>query len=130
MNVARILGGAALMVGGPFLVWDLVDHSGFDRIETPFTGPLGVIGPLVFFGGLWLARGRLRLSPPTRFLLGLGFALQVLGLLPFVQPRILTPTPGHAGVGLSELVSLALMFGGFISFIVCLVLLLTAKTSD
>lgn len=115
------------MAGGLFLAWDLVDHSGFDRIERPITGPIGVIAPLLFFGGLWLARGPLRLSQPTRVLVGLGLTIQVLGLLPFVQPRIIAPTAGHAGVGLAELLSLALMLGGIISFIVCLVLLLTAK---
>ena len=115
------------MAGGLFLAWDLISHSGFSRIERPFTGPFGVIAPLLFFGGLWLVRGRLRFAPTVRFFLVAGLVAQTLAMLPFVQPRILTPTPGHAGVGLAELVSVALIFGGLIAFIVCLVLLLTAK---
>lgn len=123
-----LIGGSMILVGG-FATIDLITNSGFNQIEKPVLGAWGVLGPAIGFTGILLAKlqGRRFRTRAVGGAVIVGGVLQTLGLLPFVQPRILPPTPGHAGVGLSELLSLLLFLGGMAGFILSAVLAIAAQ---
>lgn len=126
MKLAYVLIGSVMMLAGAYAAIDLLTHTGFSRIETPQLGPWGFLGPALLLIGLVFVKhqGRPFSRPSVGLLVLAGGAMQTLAMLPFVQPRILAPTAGHAGMGLNEIISGLLILGGLGAFVVTTVLVL------
>lgn len=126
MKQAYVLIGSVMMLAGAYAAIDLLTHTGFSRIETPQLGPWGFLGPALMLVGLVFAKhqGRPFSRRSVGALILAGGVAQTLGMLPFVQPRILAPTAGHAGMGLNEIISGLLILGGLSAFVVTTVVVL------
>lgn len=126
MKLAYVLIGSIMMLVGTYAAIDLLTHAGFSRIETPQLGPWGFLGPALLLVGLVFAKhqGRPFSRRSVGALILAGGVVQTLGMLPFVQPRILAPTAGHAGMGLNEIISGLLILGGLGAFVVTTVVVL------
>ncbi|MEQ1823497.1 MAG: hypothetical protein ABL949_13385 [Fimbriimonadaceae bacterium] len=129
MKLAYVAIGLLMAVSGAFLAYDLVTNSGFNEIQTPKMGNWGVLGPALLFTGLVFVRfqGRRFAIRTLGVALTVGVAFQTLGLLPYVQPRLLAPTGGHAGMGMNEILTGLLMLGGVAGFGLSMVCLLMAR---
>jgi hypothetical protein len=129
MKLPYVLIGGVMMVAGAFAAIDLLTHTGFSRIETPRLGPWGFLGPALMLIGLVFAKhqGRPFSRRSVGALILAGGIVQTLGMIPFIQPRILAPTPGHAGMGLNEIISAFLILGGLGAFVVTTVVVLVDR---
>lgn len=132
MKFAYVLIGCLMIAFGAFASADLITNSGFSEIQTPRLGYWGFLGPAIALIGLVFAKfqGRRFQRRDIGVLVVVGGILQTLGVLPFIQPRILAPTAGHAGVGANELVSFALMLGGLGGFALSTVLVLVSRATN
>ncbi len=132
MKFAYLILGAALLGFGGYASYDLVTHSGFSEIQHPALGNLGVAGPAAGFTGLVFMKfqGRRFASRALAVMVGFGVLIQTLGLLPYMQPRLLTPTSGDAGVGLNEILTGMLMLAGMGAFVATLICVLVARADD
>jgi len=132
MRLAYVLIGSGMVLAGAYAAFDLLTHTGFSRIETPQLGPWGCLGPAVMLVGMVFARhqGRPFSRPSVGLLVLAGGIVQTLGMLPFVQPRILAPTAGHAGMGLNEIISGLLILAGIGAFLVSTIAVLVDKPRD
>lgn len=129
MKLAYVLIGSVMMLAGAYAAIDLLTHNGFSRIETPQLGVWGFLGPAVFLTGLVFVKHQGR-QFSRRWVGGIvlaGGIAQTLGMLPFIQPRIIGRTPGHAGMGLGEIISALLILGGLGAFVVSTVLVLVDR---
>ena len=121
-----------MMLVGALASIDLLTHTGFNRLETPQLGPWGFLGPATILIGLVFLKhqGRAFSRPWVGFVLLAGGIVQTLGMLPFIQPRILGSTPGHAGMGLSEIIGGLLILGGFGALLVTTVVVLMDRPRE
>lgn len=132
MKLPYVLVGGVMVLVGAFASIDLLTHTGFSRIETPRLGPWGFLGPAVVVIGLVFLKhqGRAFSRSWVGWLVLAGGVVQTLGMLPFIQPRVLGRTPGHAGMGLSEIIGGLLILGGFSAFLVTTVVVLMDRPRE
>lgn len=132
MKQAYVVIGALMMIAGAYAAIDLLTHTGFSRIETPQLGPWGFLGPAMMLVGLVFAKhqGRPFSRPSVGWIALVGGIVQSLGMLPFIQPRILGSTAGHAGMGLSEIMSGLLILGGLGAFVVTTVVVMVDRPRE
>ncbi len=124
--------GAVMILAGAYAAIDLLTHPGFSRIETPQLGPWGFLGPALMLVGLVFAKhqGKPFSRPSVGWIALVGGIVQTLGMLPFIQPRILAPTAGHAGMGLNEIISAFLILGGLGAFVVTTVVVMVDRPRE
>lgn len=132
MKLAYVAIGLLMALSGAFLAYDLLTNSGFNEIQTPKMGNWGVLGPALLFAGIVFVRfqGRRFANRVLGIAVTVGVGFQTLGILPFLQPRLLAPTGGHAGMGMSEVLTGLLMLGGMAGFGLSAVCLLVARGED
>ncbi|MEQ1933379.1 MAG: hypothetical protein ABL962_05810 [Fimbriimonadaceae bacterium] len=132
MNRAYVYIGAVMAVFGTFAIIDLITNSGFREIQTPKLGSFGILGPAMLFTGLVFAKfqGRRFANRAVGVGVSTGVILQTLGTLPFVQPRILAATAGHAGVGINEIISVLLILGGMAGFLLSVICVLAGNAQS
>ncbi len=132
MKLAYLILGAALLSLGAFASYDLITHSGFNEVQHPTLGAWGVAGPAVGFTGLVFMKFQWRRFASRALAVGvcIGVLIQTLGLLPYMQPRLLTPTSGDAGVGLNEILTGLLMLAGMGAFVATLITVLAARADN
>lgn len=132
MKLPYVLVGGVMMLVGALASIDLLTHTGFNRLETPQLGPWGFLGPAVLLIGLVFLKhqGRAFSRPWVGGIVLAGGIVQTLGMLPFIQPRILGSTPGHAGMGLSEILGGLLILAGFGAFLVTTVVVLMDRPHE
>ena len=132
MKLPYVLVGGVMMLVGALASIDLLTHTGFSRIETPRLGPWGFLSPALMLIGLVFAKhqGRPFSRPWVGWIVLTGGIFQTLGMLPFIQPRILTPTPGHAGMGLNEIIGGLLILGGLFAFMATTVVVLVDRPRE
>lgn len=132
MKLAYVIIGLLMTAVGLFASYDLITNSGFNEIETPKQGNFGVLGPALLFTGLVFAKFQGSKFQNRGLGIGVvaGVVFQTLGTLPYVQPRLLSRTAGHAGVGLNEIISGLLILGGTGGAVLALVCLLVARAES
>lgn len=129
MKLPYVLIGGVMVVAGAFAAIDLLTHTGFSCIETPRLGPWGFLGPAVMLIGLVFLKyqGRPFSRPWVGWIVLTGGIFQTLGMIPFIQPRILAPTAGHAGMGLNEIISAFSILCGLGAFVVTTVVVMVDR---